>query len=122
MADVKVSNAPMKDQRSGTPGSQQNKDGNQPTGKKNMNSDNKQNIANKKRKPNHNGGPPGNSNNANVKGEPREGSGGTWTPGPGGPQPFMTHRLTGAPAWDLQPQNSSSQTFTGMIDMIKLEK
>lgn len=29
-------------------------------------------------------------------------------------QQHQGHRLTGSPAWDLPPQNSSSQTFTGL--------
>lgn len=133
MADVKVQ-TPAKDNRAGAGGAQggqktpmniKENNNNTPVGNKsnkgnNNNSDSKlNNSAGKKRKMNHNG-PPHHQNQNQNGGERGDRSGGgvgsaVWNPGPGGPQPFQTHRLTGAPAWDLPPQNAMSQTFTGML-------
>lgn len=129
---MKSSATPVKDQRSNVSNSlpsQKDKDGSQ-SGDRNKSknidaSHNKQqqlqqqNSATKKRKMNHTGGPPNAANN-NQNGGSGGGSGsGNWIPGgPGGPrdrEPPFAHRLTGAPAWDLPPQNTSTQTFTGMF-------
>ncbi|KAJ6225127.1 hypothetical protein RDWZM_003672 [Blomia tropicalis] len=81
---------------------------------KNMNDHNKSNNLMKKRKMNHNGGPQNASGNTNGGGG--NNSNNNWNGGPPGnpnQMPYNAHRLTGAPAWDLPPGNSSTQTFTG---------
>lgn len=116
MAEVKASNTPLKEQRTGPPASQQNKGDNRPPGKKNADGDMKPNMMNnKKRKINPHNGPPNGSSERNGSQErtERPDRSGHWAPGPNGPQPFYTQKLTGAPTWELPPQNSSAQTFTG---------
>lgn len=124
MADVKVQ-TPAKENRAGAGAQGGTKENSNSTpgnkgGNKGNNNPDKQNSAGKKRKMNHNGPPHGHQNQSHNgaggdRGDHGDRMGGQWNPGPGGPQPFMAHRLTGAPAWDLPPQNTSSQTFTGMF-------